>query len=93
MTPIALSNKCLNIFTFQHSWFQKLIKKTLRNYPSVATEALKIYLILIVNDVCLFYVSYAQQLQLSRLIFESEKKAVFVPKSGKIVVKINGVTS
>ena len=36
------------------------MKETLTNYPSVATEALKIYLILIVNDVCLFYVSYAQ---------------------------------
>ena len=35
------------------------MKETLTNYPSVATEALKIYLILMVND-CLFHVSYAQ---------------------------------
>ena len=48
---------------------------------------------LIVNDICLIYVSYAQQLQLSHLVFIYEKEVAFVPKSGKIVVKINGVTS
>ena len=56
-------------------------------------EALKIYLILIVNDICLIYVSYAQQLQLSHLVFINKKEVVFVPKNGKIVVKINWVTS
>ena len=45
------------------------------------------------NDICLIYVSYAQQLQLSHLVFTYEKEVGFVPKSGKIVVKINGVTS
>ena len=57
-----------------------LIKKTLTDYPSVATETLKIHLILIVNDICLIYVSYAQQLQLSYLAFIYEKEVVFVPK-------------
>ena len=60
---------------------------------SVATEALKIYLILIVNDICLIYVNYAKQLQLFHLVFIYEKEVVFVPKKGKIVVKINLVTS
>ena len=60
----------------------------------VATEALKIYLILIVNDICLIYVNYyAKQLQLFHLVFIYEKEVVFVPKKGKIVVKINLVTS
>ena len=45
------------------------------------------------NDICLIYVSYAQELQLSHLVFIYEKEAGFVPKSGKIVVKINGVIS
>ena len=63
------------------------------NYPPVATEALKIYLILIVNDICLIYGNYAQELQLPHLVFIYEKEAGFVPKSGKIVVKINGVIS
>ena len=70
-----------------------LIKKTLTDYPSVATEALKIHLILIVNDICLIYVSYAQQLQLSHLAFIYEKEVVFVPRNGHIVVKVNGVIS
>ena len=48
---------------------------------------------LIVNDICLIYVSYAQQLQLSHLAFIYEKEVVFVPRNGKIVVKVNGVTS
>ena len=48
---------------------------------------------MIVNDVCLFYVCYTQQLQLSRLIFVYEKEAVFVLKNRKVVVKFNGVTS
>ena len=48
---------------------------------------------MIVNDICLIYVSYAQQLQLSHLVFIYEKEVAFVPKSGKIVVKINWVTS
>ena len=52
---------------------------------------LKIYLVLIVNNVCLFYVSYAQQLQLSHSVLVYEKQVVFLPKSGEIVVKINGV--
>ena len=63
------------------------------NYPPVATEALKIYLILIVNDICLIYVSYAQELQLSHLVFIYEREAGFAHKSGKIVVKIDGVIS
>ena len=41
------------------------------------------------NGVCLFYIKYAKQLQLSHLIFEYEKEAVFVPKGRKI----NEVTS
>ena len=45
------------------------------------------------NDICLIYVSYAQELQLSHLVFIYEKVASFVPKSGKIVEKINGVIS
>ena len=64
------------------------MKETLINYPSVVTEALKIYLILIVNDDFLFYVSYAQHLQLSHLGLVYEKEFAFVPKSGKVVVKI-----
>ena len=48
---------------------------------------------MIVNDICLIYVSYVQQLQLSHLVFIYEKQVVFVPKNGKIVVKINGVAS
>ena len=36
---------------------------------------------------------HAQQLQLSHLVFIYEKEVGFVPKSGKIVVKANGVTS
>ena len=48
---------------------------------------LKIYLILMVNDVCLL--KYAKQLQLYHLILEYRKEAAFVPKSGKIVAKIN----
>ena len=53
--PLALSDKLSYFFTFYHYWLQKFIKETLTSYPSVATEALKIYLILIMNDVCLFY--------------------------------------
>ena len=64
------------------------MKETLINYPSVVTEALKIYLILIVNDAFLFYVSYAQHLQLSHLGLVYEKEFAFVPKNGKAVVKI-----
>ena len=45
------------------------------------------------NDICLFYISYAQQLQLFHLVLVYKKEAVFVPKSGQIVVKINGVNS
>ena len=45
------------------------------------------------NDICLIYLSYAQRLQLSHLVFIYEKGVVLVPKSGKIVAKINGVTS
>ena len=45
------------------------------------------------NDICLFYVSYPQQLQLFHLFLVYEKEVVLVPKSGTIVVKINGVTS
>ena len=63
------------------------------NYPPVATEVLKIYLVLIVNDICLIYVSYSQELQLSHLVFIYEREAGCAPKSGKIVVKINGVIS
>ena len=63
------------------------------SYPSLTTESLKIYLILIVNDVFLFYIKYVKQLQLSHLTFVCEKEAVFVPQSGKIVAKINGITS
>ena len=48
---------------------------------------------MIVNDVCLFYVSYAQQLRLFHLVLVYEKEVVFVPKSGEVVVKIDGVTS
>ena len=69
------------------------MKKTFKNYPSVATEVLRIYLILIVNDVCLLYVCNTQQLHLSCLIFVYEKEAVFVPKNRKVVVKFNEVTS
>ena len=63
------------------------------SYPSLTTESLKIYLILIVNDVFLFYIKHVKQLQLSHLTFVCEKEAVFVPKSEKIVAKINGITS
>ena len=45
------------------------------------------------NDICLIYLSYAQELQWSHLVFIYEKEVGFVPKSGKIVVKINGVIS
>ena len=45
------------------------------------------------NDVFLFYIKYVKQLQLSHLTFVCEKEAVFVPKSEKIVAKINGITS
>ena len=45
------------------------------------------------NDICLIYLSYAQELQWCHLVFIYEKEAGFVPKSGKIVVKINGVIS
>ena len=45
------------------------------------------------TDVFLFYVSYEQQLQLFHLVLVYEKEVVFVPKSGKIVVKVNRVTS
>ena len=67
--------------------------ETLTNYPSVATEVLKIHLILIVNSVCLFYVYYTQQLQLLYLVLVCEKEVVFVLKSRHIVVKIDGLTS
>ena len=50
-------------------------------------------MILILNDVCLFYIKYGKELQLSHLVFVYEKAAVFVPKSGKIFIKIKGVTS
>ena len=40
-----------------------------------------------VNDVCLL--KYAKQPQLYHLILEYRKEAAFVPKSGKIVAKIN----
>ena len=45
------------------------------------------------NDICLIYVSCAQELQLSHLVFIYEKETGFVPKSGKIVIKVNGVIS
>ena len=45
------------------------------------------------NDVCLFYVSYAQQLQLFHLALVYEKEIVSVPKSGQIIVKIDRVAS
>ena len=66
--------------------------ETLTNYPSVDTEVLKIYLTLIVNSVCLFYVYYTQQLQLLYLFLVYEKEVVFVLKSRHIVVKIDGLT-
>ena len=50
-------------------------------------------MILIVNDVCLFDIKNAKQLQMSHLIFVYEKEAVFETKSGKVVAKFNGVTS
>ena len=45
------------------------------------------------NGVCLFYVSYAQQLQLLHLVLVYEKEVVFVPKKGQIIVKIDGLAS
>ena len=45
------------------------------------------------NDICLIFASYAQQPELSYLVFIYKKEVLFVPKSGKIVIKINGVTS
>ena len=45
------------------------------------------------NDVCLFDIKNAKQLQMSYLIFVYEKEAVFETKSGKVVAKFNGVTS
>ena len=51
------------------------------------------YLILNLNHVCLFFVSYAQQLQLFHLDLTNDKEVVFVTKNGNIVVKIDGVTS
>ena len=48
---------------------------------------------MIVNDICLIYLNYAQQLQLSHLAFIYKKEVLFVPKNGKAVVKVNGVTS
>ena len=45
------------------------------------------------NDICLFYVSYAQQLQLFHLVLVCEKEVVLVLKSGTIIVKFNGVIS
>ena len=50
-------------------------------------------MILILNYVCLFYIKCGKELQLSHLVFVYGKAAVFVPKSGKIVAKIKGVTS
>ena len=40
------------------------------------------------NDVCLFYVRYAQQLQLCHLVLVYEKEVVFIPKSEKIGVAV-----
>ena len=48
---------------------------------------------MIVNDVCLFCVSSAQQLQLFHLVLVYEEEVVFVPKCGQVFVKIDGVTS
>ena len=45
------------------------------------------------NDICLFYVSDAQQLQLFHLVLVYEEEVVLVPKSGTTIVKINEVTS
>ena len=45
------------------------------------------------NDVCLFCVSSAQQLQLFHLVLVYEEEFVFVPKCGQVFVKIAGVTS
>ena len=48
---------------------------------------------MIVNDVCLFCVSSAQQLQLFHLVLVYEEEFVFVPKCGQVFVKIDGVIS
>ena len=45
------------------------------------------------NDVCLFCVSSAQQLQLFHLVLVYEEEFVFVPKCGQVFVKIDGVIS
>ena len=48
---------------------------------------------MIVNGVCLFYVSYARQQWLFHfLVLVYEKEVAFVPKSGQIVVKVDGLT-
>ena len=45
------------------------------------------------NDICLFHVSYAQQLQLLHLVLVCEKEVLLVHKSGTVVIKTNIVTS
>ena len=44
------------------------------------------------NDVYLFYASYAQQLQLFHLVLVYKQVAVSVSKKEQIVVNIDGVT-